>query len=222
MSAKFTSQKLLSGLFEPEGVYLAQPIEGDLIVLQNWGANPRHYAQWNYNGVPLKGHTGIDLRAQADTVIHAVDAGRIVEIAQEKGGYERYIKIEHRWGESFYAYLGNVLVETGQSVNRGEAIAHTPADAPIIKPYKAGVNATPPASAARNSAARNSSPSVTWFHFGVRIAPFNRYDGYGGFSDPIPFLPDGSVALPSDSGDDLRAGFTPHPMAEDRPGLRRP
>ncbi len=217
MSAKFTSQKLLNGLFEPEGVYLAQPIEGDLVVLQHWGANARHYAQWNYNGVPLKGHTGIDLRAEANSVILAVDAGRIVEIAQEKGGYERYIKLEHRWGESFYAYLGDVLVETGQSIHRGEAIAHTPADAPIIKPYKAGVNAT-----ALASAPKSSAPSVTWFHFGVRIVPFNRYDGYGGFSDPIPFLPDGSVALPSDLGDDLRAGHQPHPMAEDRPGLRRP
>ena len=203
MSFKFTSQKLLNGLFEPEGIYLTPPFEGELTIVQNWGENSAFYGQWNYNGVPLKGHTGIDIRIAAGARLLAVDAGRIIEISQEKGGFERYIKVEHRWGEAFYANCGKVLVETGQSVARGDVIAHAVQEIPGGKDAASG---------------RNS----TWFHFGVRIAPFNRYDGWGGFADPLPFLPAGAVILPDDAGDDLRAGFPPHPMAEVRPGLRRP
>jgi hypothetical protein len=63
---------------------------------------------------------------------------------------------------------------------------------------------------------------MIWFHFGVRISPFNRYDGWGGFADPMPFLPPGSV-LPSEEAEEKQqGGYTPHPMAEDKPGLRRP
>ena len=82
MSFKFTSQKLLSGLFEPEGIYLAPPAEGELQALQGYGDNASHYGQWNYNGVPLKGHTGLDLRVEAGATLFAVDDGRITEISQ--------------------------------------------------------------------------------------------------------------------------------------------
>lgn len=210
MSFKFTSQKLLSGLFEPEGIYLAPPAEGELHALQAFGDHAKHYGQWNYNGIPLKGHTGIDLRIDAGATLLAVDSGRVVEISQEKGGFERYIKIEHRWGESFYANCGEVLLETGQSVTRGEAIAHAlTAAEELARLQRSGDKARP------------SAPLI-WFHFGVRIAPFNRYDGWGGFSDPMPFLPPGSVVLPEDADDMRQTGFTPHPMVDDSPGLRRP
>lgn len=208
MTFKFTSQKLLSGLFEPEGIYLAPPAEGELLALQGYGENASHYSQWNYNGVPLKGHTGIDLRIDPGATLFAVDDGRIVEISQEKGGFERYIKVEHRWGESFYANCGETLVETGQSVSRGEAIARATVATDSVTPHRTGSKTSPEA--------------PIWIHFGVRIAPYNRYDGWGGFSDPIPFLPPGTVLLPDDGDQPQRHGYTPHPMVEDKPGLRRP
>jgi hypothetical protein len=33
-------------------------------------------------------------------------------------------------------------------------------------------------------------------HFAIRINPYQRTDGWGGFSDPLPYLPPGSFVLP--------------------------
>ena len=210
MSFKFTSQKLLGGLFEPEGIYLTPPApsaSGEMTMLQGWGAHAESYGEKRYNGVLLKGHPGIDVLVAPGAEIISADAGRVVEISLERGGFERYIKVEHRWGESLYANIGEALVETGQSVVRGE---------PLARP------------------AEPASPGGTHFlHFAIRIHPFNRYDGWGGFADPLPYLPPGSVIMPEEPGDDARtgrrtrsgrpAGDAPlHPMADDRPGMRRP
>lgn len=194
MSFKFTSQKLLSGLFEPEGIYLTPPAEGELAVVQAWGDHADYYGEWRYNGVPVKGHTGMDFRIAAGAKILAADAGRVVEIGIERGGFERYMKIEHRWGESFYANMGDSLVEAGQSVTRGEVIG----------------------------TAETGSGRDTFLHFAIRVHPFNRYDGWGGFCDPLPYLPPASVILPDDTGDETRTALPPHPMTEERQGLRRP
>lgn len=196
MGFKFTSQKLLGGLFEPEGIYLTPPFEGEPAVLQAWGEFPEVYGQWRYNGVPLKGHPGIDVRLDDGDRILAMDAGKVVEISVERGGFERYVKVEHRWGESLYAHLGAVLVETGQNLARGEPLAE-------VEPYGEHARA---------------------LHFAIRIQPYNRYDGWGGFSDPLPYMPPGAVLLPDDDegAAGLRPAYTPHAMADDRPGLRRP
>jgi hypothetical protein len=59
----------------------------------------------------------------------------------------------------------------------------------------------------------------------VRIAPFNRYDGWGGFADPLPYMAPGSV-MPADENEFLSlrrsSDGAPHPMSDDRPGMRRP
>jgi murein DD-endopeptidase MepM/ murein hydrolase activator NlpD len=196
MGFKFTSQKLLSGLFEPEGIYLTPPFEGEPPVLQAWGEFPEVYGQWRYNGVPLKGHPGIDVRLDEGERILAMDAGKVVEISVERGGFERYVKVEHRWGESLYGHLGAVLVEAGQSLARGEPLAE-------VEPF---------------------GEHARVLHFAIRIQPYNRYDGWGGFSDPLPYMPPGAVLIPDDDEDSgsLRQTYTPHDMADDRPGLRRP
>lgn len=209
MSFKFASQKLLNGLFEPEGIYLSAPFEGELSITQAWGECPEYYSQWRYNGVPLKGHVGIDVRIAPGARIFAMDAGKVTEISIERGGFEHYIKIEHRWGESFYANLGETLVEAGQTIERASAIAMVGQ----LEPVAAG------ASAGGKSQERNTG---IIFHFAIRVLPYNRYDGWGGFADPLPFLPPGAVFLPEDAGDDARSALPPHPMADDRPGLRRP
>jgi hypothetical protein len=33
-------------------------------------------------------------------------------------------------------------------------------------------------------------------HFAIRINPYQRTDGWGGFSDPLPYLPPNSFVLP--------------------------
>jgi murein DD-endopeptidase MepM/ murein hydrolase activator NlpD len=206
MSFKFTSQRLLNGLFEPEGIYLSPPFAGEQPADQLWSDNADYYGQWNYNGVPLKGHPGVDFLMDAGSDILATDAGRVVEISVERDGLERYLKIEHRWGESVYALLGEIHVESGQSVSRGEVVASLPEDYP---------------DSSDNPGASNR-PGKRSFHFAVRIQPFNRYDGWGGFSDPLPYLPAGSVLLPEEANALVPQPGKAHPMVNDRPGLRRP
>jgi murein DD-endopeptidase MepM/ murein hydrolase activator NlpD len=225
MSFKFTSHKLLGGLFEPEGIYLAPPVDGDLVVLHGWGEASAAYSQWRYNGVPLKGHTGIDFALLPAALLLATDGGRVVELAVERGGFERYIKIEHRWGESLYAHVGELLVESGQTVQRGAAIA------------RGRTGAQPANDSTASSAAAPAAASTVplFFHFGVRVSPFNRYDGWGGFTDPTPYLPPGSLTLARDDGDGEGRGGrrdgspgSPlegpplHVMADERQGIRRP
>ncbi len=212
MSFKFASQKLLNGLFEPEGIYLAAPFEGELPVTQGWGESPDFYGQWHYNGIPLKGHVGIDVQIAPGARLFAMDAGKVIEISIERGGFEHYIKIEHRWGESFYANVGDVLVETGQSVGRAEKIATAAQLEPV------------PASKGPRAGASGAATDVL-FHFAIRVLPWNRYDGWGGFTDPLPYLAPGCVILPDDAGEDAgdeSRRDPPHPMVDDRPGMRRP
>jgi murein DD-endopeptidase MepM/ murein hydrolase activator NlpD len=196
MKYKFMTQPLLAGIYEPEGIYLSTPFDGACPIQQFWGQHPDHYAQYRYNGIPLKGHIGVDFGMVPGTHLFAVDNGRVMEISFETGGFERYIKLEHRWGESFYAHIGEIAVEAGQLVKRNEYIARS---------------------------GRPSSGLPPHLHFGIRIAPYNRFDGWGGFSDPLPFLNPSNILLPdpNQEGEEEQI-FASHPMAVERVGLRRP
>jgi murein DD-endopeptidase MepM/ murein hydrolase activator NlpD len=188
----------MSGQFEPEGIYLSLPLEGNPLLLQSWGEYPEIYARYTYNGIRLKGHIGIDLGAPAGAWVLAADAGRVTEISVEPGGFGRYIKIEHSWGESFYAGIASPTVDAGQTVPRGQRLAHI-------------------------EATRRHFP--THLHFAIRILPYNRFDGWGGFSDPLPYLyaptletvaPDPNVERFVTDEDALP------PMLIERPNVRRP
>jgi murein DD-endopeptidase MepM/ murein hydrolase activator NlpD len=188
----------MSGQFEPEGIYLALPLDGDPLLLQGWGEYPEFYALYTYNGVRLKGHNGIDLGAPAGTAVLAADAGRVIEISVEPNGFGRYIKLEHPWGESFYAGIATPAVDTGQTVARGHRLA-------------------------RVEATRRRFPAH--LHFAVRIAPYNRFDGWGGFSDPLPYLYAPRLELlPLDAPDERPAADADllPPVLMERPGIRRP
>lgn len=198
MKYKFMTQPLLAGLYEPEGIYLSTPFDGACPILQFFGQHPDHYAQYQYNSIPLKGHVGVDFGMAPGTHLYAVDNGRVMEISFEQGGFERYIKLEHRWGESFYAHIGEIAVEAGQLVKRNEHIARSGRPGGGLPPH---------------------------LHFGVRVLPYNRFDGWGGFSDPLPFLNPSNILLPNpdnQEGEDGSSTFAPHPMAVERIGLRRP
>ncbi len=194
MKYKFMTQPLVSGLYEPEGIYLSTPFENSNPIIQFWGQHPEYYGQFRYNGIPLKGHIGIDFAMQPGTNLIAVDNGRVMEISYEMGGFERYIKLEHRWGESFYAYIGEILVESGQLIKRNELIARSGANSAGLAPH---------------------------LHFCIRTVPYNRFDGWGGFTDPLPFLSPTNIILYEETDENENA-FQPHPMANERPGMRRP
>lgn len=185
--------------YEPEGVFLACPLDtSEAVVLQGWGENHAYHGQFTYNGVRLKGHPGIDLAAPPNALVVAVDQGRVSEISRDPAGLGRYVKIEHRWGESLYAQLGTIVVESGQSVKAGQEIAHT-------------------------ETLSRSFP--IHLHFAIRIHPYNRFDGWGGFSDPTPFLYVVELKRFEENDElDSEVEMLPNipPMLLEKKGMRRP
>ena len=89
------------------------------------------------------------------------DTGIVTTIGFEPTGYGNWIRINHDWGESIYSQLNTIAVTEGQKVAQGEPIG------------KSG-----------NSGASTGSH----LSFDIRISPYQRGDGWGGFSDPLPYL----------------------------------
>jgi murein DD-endopeptidase MepM/ murein hydrolase activator NlpD len=196
MAFKFITQPLLSGLYEPEGIYLHTPLEGRALVVQYWGEHPDFYAQFRYNGVPLKGHIGLDFATPVGTNVLAVDHGRVVEISYEAKGFGRYVKVEHAWGESFFAHLEDVVIESGQVLVRGHLLGYSGDNQGAIQPH---------------------------LHVGLRVKPYNRHDGWGGFTDPLPFFSASDLFLPDEETTiDGTPVFSPPPMAIETSTMRRP
>ena len=161
MPAKFTQDPVQGENFEPEGIYLSAPYAGRRRLIQGWGENPTRYARYIVGGMPLKGHNGLDIELPKATPILAVDNGQIIEIGREQEGYGRFIKIHHWWGESLYAHLQDVAVEAGAYVNRSDKIG---------------------------SSGNSGASSQPHLHLGIRIDPYLRSDGWGGYTNPLAFL----------------------------------
>ncbi|MEZ4658360.1 MAG: M23 family metallopeptidase [Caldilineaceae bacterium] len=161
MARNFFNTSINTGKYEPEGIYLSPPFTGDARVIQRWGDNADYYAKVTYHGVPLKGYMGVGFELQVGSKIIAPDSGRVVEISQDFGGLGKYIKLEHWWGESIYANLRDILVDTGQKVARQRTIA-------TVASFGASLHGR--------------------LHFGIRVKPYDRLDGWGGFTNPLPFL----------------------------------
>lgn len=202
MTYKFLTQPLAKGLYEPEGIYLALPLAGDCRIVQTWGENSTFYSAYTYSGVPLKGHNGIDFYAEGGATVFAADRGRVMNIGNEPDGWGRYLKLEHNWGESFYAHLGLITVDAGQQVDQLDALATV--DQPPI--------------------ALSATQISTYLHFAIRIKPYNRFDGWGGFVDPTAFLnPNKLFFSPMEEFDQaISRNFSPHAMTEEEGTSRRP
>lgn len=152
---------------------LAHPVQDPRYrgVTQAFGVNGDYYKRFKVDGVPLRGHNGIDFGTPIGAIIGAVDTGRVVEVANDPEGYGLYVKLSHAWGESLYAHLNKQLVSVGETVSRGEPIALS------------------------GNSGNSTGPHL---HFGLRVAPFNRQDGWGGYTDPAPYLINtGNVGTPT-------------------------
>lgn len=198
MSYQFLTRPLTQGSYEPEGIYLTLPLDGECRIVQSWGGNASYYAAYRYNGVPLKGHNGIDFVAETNAPIFAVDSGRVMGMGYEPEGYGRYLKLAHSWGESFYAHLGKILVDAGQLVQRKENLATVEG--------------------------LDGFGNTTYLHFGLRIKLYNRFDGWGGFVDPIPYLEPTHLrfAHAEEIEEPTAQPFIPHPMLHENDHPRRP
>lgn len=131
-------------------------------VTQVFGVNGDYYSRYKVDGVPLKGHNGIDFATPNGTAICAVAAGRVVEAADEgSAGYGKYVKLSHAWGESLYAHLSQHLCDVGDIVLAGETIGLS------------------------GNTGNSTGPHL---HYGMRVQPFNRRDGWGGYTDPAAYL----------------------------------
>jgi murein DD-endopeptidase MepM/ murein hydrolase activator NlpD len=192
------------------GTYLGLPFAGNFGISQLWGENPRAYGKISYDGVPLKGHNGIDYLTPMGTPLLAVDNGVVSEaVHNDPTGLGHYIKLRHSWGESLYAHLERIDVQAGQSVNRGQTIGRS------------------------GNTGNSSGPHL---HFAIRIDPYSRTDGWGGFSDPLPYMNPNQVQLPAyvqDAGaraaqSSVDGNVRPRALDEaigyapDQPGVARP
>lgn len=151
------------------GVYLHPPFAGRHPIGQLWGENSSFYARFTYDGVPLLGHNGVDFSTPEGTPLFAVDDGVVRQVGFDPEGFGNYILLAHAWGESLYAHLAAVDVAPEQPVVRGQGIGRS------------------------GNTGGSSGPHL---HFAIRINPYQRNDGWGGFSDPLPTLPLGAYVLP--------------------------
>ena len=135
---------------------------GDLWPMtQGWGGNAQIYGKIPYDGVPLKGHNGLDFGTPMQTPLLACDAGTVLRVDYEHGGFGHFVLLQHAWGESLYAHLERVDVAHGATVVRGHPIGLS------------------------GNSGFSSGPHL---HFGIRIVPYRRTDGWGGFVNPLPFM----------------------------------
>lgn len=131
-------------------------------ISQIFGVNEANYKQFIYDGVPLMGHNGVDFATPVGTTIVAVDDGVVMQVKDEgTAGFGRHLLIKHSWGESLYAHLSQVLVSQGQEVDEGDAIALS------------------------GNTGNSTGPHL---HFGIRKNGYKRSDGWGGYTNPLPYI----------------------------------
>ena len=115
-----------------------------------------------YKKFGLKGHEGLDCRAPVGTEIIASADGFAVEVGdQGTKGYGKYIKLRHDFGETVYAHLQKFAIKQGEQVKAGQTIGY---------------------------ADSTGFSTASHLHFGLRVNPYNRNDGWLGYSDPEPYL----------------------------------
>jgi len=136
-----------------------EPI-GDFPLTQTFGENPEFYDQFEYSGMPLNGHPGLNYGVPYGETVLAVADGFVKTIDTDMLA-GNYILIQHEWGESFYNNIQFSDVGIGDVVARGGKIGMT-----------------------GNSGA-STGPHLS---FRIRINPYRTDDGWGGFSDPLPYL----------------------------------
>lgn len=155
----------------PDGdSYLGTPFAGLYGIGQLWGENEWYYRRFAYDGVPLIGHNGLDFLLPSGNPVYSTEAGTVISVDFEVNGLGWYVLIGHNWGESIYAHLRQASVIPGQRLLRGDRV---------------GISG--------NSGA-STGPHL---HFAIRIAPYDRADGWGGFSDPLPYLNPKAYLLPN-------------------------
>ncbi|NOZ72930.1 MAG: M23 family metallopeptidase [Chloroflexi bacterium] len=145
----------------PIPITIRKPFQGLFAVTQPFAANPDFYRQFTYDGVPLRGHNGLDFGMPVGTKIHAVAEGVVAKVGEDPAGFGRYVLLRHSWGESLYAHLRFISVQYQQNVQENDLVGLSGNSGASIGPH---------------------------LHFGIRLHPYRRDDGWGGFCYPAPFF----------------------------------
>lgn len=88
-----------------------------------------------FNGQARAPHSGVDLRASTGTRIHAANAGRVV-LAKDLFFSGNAVFLDHGLGVySVYLHLSEILVEAGQTVERGEVLGLAGATGRVTGPH---------------------------------------------------------------------------------------
>lgn len=100
----------------PAAAPLAPPLDGMRVTSPfGWRTGPDGTREF---------HTGLDLEAGRREPVRAAAAGVVETVADNPGGYGRYLVIRHDGGlETLYAHNERVLVAEGERVRRGERVA---------------------------------------------------------------------------------------------------
>lgn len=181
-------RRLLAPTAVAPAIHVRRPLAERWLLSQGWGAWPELYRQITYDGVPLKGHNGLDFAAPVGTPIVATADGVVKRVDFEAGGFGNFVLLEHAWGESLYAHLAEVQVSPQTQVKAGQTLALS---------------------------GKTGRCYGAHLHFGIRLFPYRRTDGWGGFCDPTPFLEPTAVA-PHATARQLE------PLMLEVPGYQRP
>ncbi|WP_299579328.1 M23 family metallopeptidase [uncultured Sunxiuqinia sp.] len=84
---------------------------------------------WGFRIDPVykirKFHYGMDFTAPIGTEVYATGDGVVKEVKTSRGGYGRWVVIDHGFGyETLYGHLNEFNVKKGQKVKRGSVIAY--------------------------------------------------------------------------------------------------
>ena len=114
-----------------------------------------------YRRLGLPGHNGLDWGMPVGQEIMAVDKGIVIRVQERPEGFGKHVKIQHYWGQSLYAHLSEFKVVLNQPVKQGEVIGLS------------------------GNTGFSTGPHL---HFGMRIKPYDRGDGWYGYTNPQRYL----------------------------------
>jgi len=114
-----------------------------------------------YRRLGLPGHNGLDWGMPVGQEIHAVDEGFIIRVEERPQGFGKHVKVQHQWGQSLYAHLSEFKVVLNQPVKQGDVIGFS------------------------GNTGFSTGPHL---HFGMRIKPYDKGDGWYGYTNPQRYL----------------------------------
>jgi hypothetical protein len=153
-------------------------------ITEYFGEDPQYYKSIIVNGMPLKGHNGLDF-APNDFSPHdfwAIDDGTVDFAGKDNYGFGNLVRIKHTWGRSWYGHLSKVDVKVGQKVAKWQ---------------KCGLT---------GGTGNCNPPGFIHLHLGIKPTSYDGNNGFGGSVDPLPYLDMFQVKPPQPTGGSVGTG----------------